>query len=169
MDLVHARISSLSKLNLPRFAGSLQRLCLRQNFVSTLDEEVFHTLTKLVELDLYDNKLKTVGRSLDSLSQLRYVPRYVRRTMNSTCCLQSARSIIQSNKERARCFGSPSVPANCVFRSEQDFENIRTSERYQPDKPGTGWESDTGMPNIAQDISPDSHFLSRKLRIWKRW
>lgn len=71
LDLVHARISSLSNLNLQRFAGSLQKLCLRQNFISALDEVVFHPLTKLTELDLYDNKLKTVGRALDTLSQLK--------------------------------------------------------------------------------------------------
>ncbi|KAG6836822.1 hypothetical protein H0H93_002668 [Arthromyces matolae] len=70
LELVHARIGSLANLRLPRFANHLKRLCLRQNFVSVLDPEVFHLLTNLVELDLYDNKLKTVGDALLKLSNL---------------------------------------------------------------------------------------------------
>jgi protein phosphatase 1 regulatory subunit 7 len=34
---------------------------------------VFHLLTKLEELDLYDNKIKDVGDALDKLSDLSYV------------------------------------------------------------------------------------------------
>lgn len=70
MDLVHSRISSLENLRLGRFADHLHRLCLRQNFISHLDPEVFSLLTKLEELDLYDNKIKTVGDALNAMSKL---------------------------------------------------------------------------------------------------
>ncbi|KAG6886909.1 hypothetical protein C0992_001672 [Termitomyces sp. T32_za158] len=70
LDLVHARIGSLNNLRLPRFANYLKRLCLRQNFVSFLDPEVFSMLTNLEELDLYDNKLKSLGDALLKLSKL---------------------------------------------------------------------------------------------------
>jgi protein phosphatase 1 regulatory subunit 7 len=70
LDLVHSRLFSLDRLRLSRFAAHLQRLCLRQNFISTLDPEVFSLLTNLVELDLYDNKIKHVGAALNNLSAL---------------------------------------------------------------------------------------------------
>ncbi|PPQ67525.1 hypothetical protein CVT25_006066 [Psilocybe cyanescens] len=70
LELVHSKIGSLDGLRLARFAEYLKRLCLRQNFISILDPETFHQLTKLEELDLYDNKLKSVGDSLDKLSHL---------------------------------------------------------------------------------------------------
>ncbi|KAG6865722.1 hypothetical protein C0991_012368 [Blastosporella zonata] len=70
LELVHARIGSLTELRLPRFSNYLKRLCLRQNFVSFLDPEVFGVLTNLEELDLYDNKLKNVGDALLKLSKL---------------------------------------------------------------------------------------------------
>lgn len=67
---MHARLSSLAPLRLQRFAGHLRRLCLRQNAVSFLDPEVFSQLQELDELDLYDNKIKTVGDALNQLSSL---------------------------------------------------------------------------------------------------
>ncbi|KAJ3505604.1 hypothetical protein NLJ89_g7329 [Agrocybe chaxingu] len=67
LELLHSRIGSLAGLRLSRFAGHLKKLCLRQNFISHLDPEVFHQLTKLEELDLYDNKIKGVGEALDNL------------------------------------------------------------------------------------------------------
>lgn len=67
---MHARLSSLAPLRLQRFAGHLKRLCLRQNAVSFLDPDVFRQLQELEELDLYDNKIKTVGEALDELSSL---------------------------------------------------------------------------------------------------
>lgn len=71
LELVHLRIGSLAPLHLSRFADALKKLCLRQNFVSHLDPETFHQLTKLEELDLYDNKLKSVGNALVKLHDLR--------------------------------------------------------------------------------------------------
>ncbi|KAI0033556.1 L domain-like protein [Vararia minispora EC-137] len=70
LDLVHARLSALDALCLERFGPYLRRLCLRQNFIMFLDPNVFHKLTKLEELDLYDNKLKGVGLALDAMSEL---------------------------------------------------------------------------------------------------
>lgn len=70
LELVHSRISSLDELRLARFASHLKRLCLRQNHISVLDAEVFQHLTKLEELDLYDNKIKDPGHALDHLSNL---------------------------------------------------------------------------------------------------
>ncbi|KAF8639416.1 hypothetical protein AX17_001506 [Amanita inopinata Kibby_2008] len=71
LELTHLRIGSLTNLRLPRFARYLKRLCLRQNLISHLDPEGFHTLTLLEELDLYDNKIKHLGNALDKLSNLR--------------------------------------------------------------------------------------------------
>lgn len=70
---MHLRIGTLDNLHLKRFAGHLRKLCLRQNFISHLDSEVFHELTKLEELDMYDNKLKSVEDALVKCSKLRYV------------------------------------------------------------------------------------------------
>ena len=70
LDLVHSRLFSLDRLRLSRFAAHLQRLCLRQNFISTLDPDVFSLLTNLVDLDLYDNKIRHVGDALNNLSAL---------------------------------------------------------------------------------------------------
>jgi len=67
---VHSRISSLENLRLGRFAEHLRKLCLRQNSISFLDPAVFRLLTKLEELDLYDNKIKDVGDALDTLEKL---------------------------------------------------------------------------------------------------
>ena len=71
LELVHARIGSLNGLRLARFAEHLKKLCLRQNFISQLEPETFHQLTKLEELDLYDNKVKNLGEALDKLESLK--------------------------------------------------------------------------------------------------
>ncbi|TFK72913.1 L domain-like protein [Pluteus cervinus] len=70
LDLIHSRIDSIATLHLPRFAPYLKKLCLRQNDISFLDPEVFEVLVNLEELDLYDNKVKHVGRALDKLDKL---------------------------------------------------------------------------------------------------
>ncbi|KAH7930192.1 L domain-like protein [Leucogyrophana mollusca] len=70
LELIHARLSSLTCLRLERFGNYLKKLCLRQNAVSQLDPEVFGVLKKLEELDLYDNKIKTVGEALNELTNL---------------------------------------------------------------------------------------------------
>ncbi|KIJ67066.1 hypothetical protein HYDPIDRAFT_109066 [Hydnomerulius pinastri MD-312] len=70
LELVHSRITKLAPLRLERFAGHLKRLCLRQNAISTLDTDVFQQLTKIEELDLYDNKIKKVGDELINMSSL---------------------------------------------------------------------------------------------------
>ncbi|KAJ2936662.1 hypothetical protein H1R20_g431, partial [Candolleomyces eurysporus] len=68
LDLIHCRLKLLDELHLERFAASLRRLCLRQNAISKLNPETFHQLTKLEEVDFYDNKLKDVGDAFDKLS-----------------------------------------------------------------------------------------------------
>ena len=68
LELVHCRLKALDELHLERFAANLRRLCLRQNAISKLNPETFHQLTKLEEVDFYDNKLKDVGDVFDKLS-----------------------------------------------------------------------------------------------------
>ncbi|KAH7884510.1 hypothetical protein F5I97DRAFT_1890018 [Phlebopus sp. FC_14] len=69
LEVVNQRVKSLESFKLKRFAGHLKRLCLRQNAISALDLGMFEQLTKLEELDLYDNKIKTEGVSNSSTGQ----------------------------------------------------------------------------------------------------
>ena len=66
---MHSRITSCTPLNLPRFSR-LKRICLRQNFIAMLDPNDFNPLQELEELDVYDNKIKSIGHALDTLSKL---------------------------------------------------------------------------------------------------
>ncbi len=61
---------------MPRFT-KLKKLCLRQNYITKLEQEDFAALEALEELDLYDNKLKRVGDALDNLKNLTYVSIHV--------------------------------------------------------------------------------------------
>ena len=72
IELIHARLNSASvdKLGLQRFGGHLKRLCLRQNFITHVNPEVFGALTALEDLDLYDNKIKHVGTAFNNLTKL---------------------------------------------------------------------------------------------------
>jgi protein phosphatase 1 regulatory subunit 7 len=70
---LHSRLTSLKSLRLGRFAEHLTKLGLRQNLVSFLDPDIFSVLTNLEELDLYDNRVKTVGHALNNLSKLKCV------------------------------------------------------------------------------------------------
>ncbi|TBU49846.1 L domain-like protein [Dichomitus squalens] len=72
IELIHSRLNSnsVSKLGLQRFGPHLKRLCLRQNFISHLDPEIFGALTKLEDLDFYDNKIKHVGTALNNMTNL---------------------------------------------------------------------------------------------------
>ncbi|KAJ8066543.1 hypothetical protein OCU04_005599 [Sclerotinia nivalis] len=67
IDLVHARISSIPSLRLSRFS-QVQRLCLRQNTITTI-EELSPLAPTLTELDLYDNLIAHI-RGLDELIHL---------------------------------------------------------------------------------------------------
>ncbi|KAJ8521128.1 hypothetical protein ONZ45_g2171 [Pleurotus djamor] len=71
LELVHLKIASLANLRLPRFGPYIKKLCLRQNIISSLDPEIMASLTELEELDLYDNKIKTVGDSLQKMGKIR--------------------------------------------------------------------------------------------------
>ncbi|OCK82981.1 protein phosphatase 1 regulatory subunit [Lepidopterella palustris CBS 459.81] len=67
INLVHCRISSIPALRLGRFK-KLERLCLRQNQISTV--ELPDTLSStLTELDLYDNAIAHI-KGFDSLTEL---------------------------------------------------------------------------------------------------
>lgn len=70
---MHARIKSTDNLRLSRFAPHLRKLCLRENFLSILDPDVFLLFEKLEELDLYDNQLKSVGDALNKMDKLTFV------------------------------------------------------------------------------------------------
>ncbi|KIO34598.1 hypothetical protein M407DRAFT_240458 [Tulasnella calospora MUT 4182] len=70
INIIHSRITSCTPLGLPRFATGLKRLCLRQNFIQTLETADFGPLKSLEELDLYDNKIKHLGDALNGHDQL---------------------------------------------------------------------------------------------------
>ncbi|KAH9838427.1 L domain-like protein [Rhodofomes roseus] len=70
IELIHSRLNSISRLGLQRFGRHLRKLCLRQNYISQLDPEVIQTLVELEELDMYDNKIKSVDDSLSALKKL---------------------------------------------------------------------------------------------------
>lgn len=70
LNIPHSRISSCTPLGLPRFAAALKRLCLRQNFIQTLETADFGPLKSLEDLDLYDNKIKHLGDALNGHDQL---------------------------------------------------------------------------------------------------
>jgi len=76
LELIHSRMASLDSLRLSRFAPWLKKLCLRQNYITRLDPDIFGLLTKLEDLDLYDNKIKTVGSGIDNLANLSFVSLY---------------------------------------------------------------------------------------------
>jgi protein phosphatase 1 regulatory subunit 7 len=60
LHLQHLKITSemLPQLRFPRFGNHLNRLCLRQNnLTSPLPSEAFEQLEALKELDFYDNRL----------------------------------------------------------------------------------------------------------------
>ncbi|KAF7934456.1 hypothetical protein BELL_0091g00050 [Botrytis elliptica] len=67
IDLVHARISSIPSLRLSRFT-QVQRLCLRQNTISTI-EDLSCLAATLTDLDLYDNLIAHI-RGLEDLINL---------------------------------------------------------------------------------------------------
>lgn len=68
--MIHSRLSTVSNLGLQRFT-KLNKLCLRQNFISSLDAKDFSTLKELEELDFYDNKIKEIGDALNECTKLK--------------------------------------------------------------------------------------------------
>lgn len=67
LELTHLSLKTkdLRHLDLPRFSSHLQSICLRQNLISKLSPQDIGSLSKLTELDLYDNALeKTYGEVL---------------------------------------------------------------------------------------------------------
>ncbi|PWZ00805.1 WD40 repeat-like protein [Testicularia cyperi] len=69
LDLGHLRLTTTKNLGLQRFANSLKRLCLRQNLITKIRSKDVGTLTKLEDLDLYDNSIEKIS-GLDKLTEL---------------------------------------------------------------------------------------------------
>ena len=101
LHLQHLRLSTenLLDLHFPRFGKHLQRLCLRQNnLTSPLPHEAFDGLEALEELDLYDNKLghRVHDKELSGCLNLTYViSRFVDRNDRSDGYSQLSRSFVQ--------------------------------------------------------------------------
>ncbi|KAI0925989.1 hypothetical protein AcW1_008276 [Taiwanofungus camphoratus] len=96
IELIHSRLNSISNLGLPRFAAHLRKLCLRQNYISFLDPDVLGTLENLEELDLYDNKVKTVGDALNPLSKISVLDlsfNLLKRVPDTLACLRSLKTV----------------------------------------------------------------------------
>lgn len=72
IQLLHAKVSSVPALRLPRFAKTLKTLCLRQNAIAELDPAEFSPLTELEDLDIYDNQVKDLGTALEGMLNLKY-------------------------------------------------------------------------------------------------
>jgi protein phosphatase 1 regulatory subunit 7 len=71
IDLARSRLASCAHLGLPRFGEYLKNLCLRGNYITTLENDAFGPLENLEELDLYDNRIKQLGDALDGRQSLR--------------------------------------------------------------------------------------------------
>ncbi|KAG8827992.1 hypothetical protein FRB91_003743 [Serendipita sp. 411] len=71
IDLAKSRLASCAHLGIPRFANHLKNLCLRANYLSSIEPEVFGPLVNLEEIDFYDNRLKALGNALDGKQSLR--------------------------------------------------------------------------------------------------
>lgn len=69
LDLGHLRLTTTKRLGLQRFAPHLKRLCLRQNLLTKIRSKDIGILTKLEDLDLYDNSIEKVS-GLDELTKL---------------------------------------------------------------------------------------------------
>jgi protein phosphatase 1 regulatory subunit 7 len=72
IQLLHAKVSSVPALRLPRFAKTLKTLCLRQNAITELDPAEFSPLTELEDLDIYDNQVRDLGTALEGMPRLKY-------------------------------------------------------------------------------------------------
>jgi Leucine-rich repeat (LRR) protein len=60
----------LRKLDLPRFKDTLEYLSLRQNSISRVTQKDIGALSKLKDLDLYDNQLEKLGQILEGCPEL---------------------------------------------------------------------------------------------------
>ena len=123
LELLHSRISSLGGLRLGRFAATLTKLGLRQNFISFLDPDIFSLLSNLEELDLYDNKVKTVGDALNNLSRLRQaalgLP--VSLIIDRPRFRQVTRSVVQSPQGRSRHFVAFDLTGNGILCTKSNI------------------------------------------------
>lgn len=125
---MHSRIKSLANLRLPRFAAYLKKLCLRQNLISHLDPDIFHQLTLLEELDLYDNRIRHIHASFDKLQGLKYVfyrlidarvyPRHILTIGHLVSKHQGTGFVFQSASRRPRRVGTSPVVGHNILCPE---------------------------------------------------
>lgn len=69
IDLVHLRIRSMEDLELQRFT-KLRSLCLRQNLIESMSEVDVLSPETMVDIDLYDNKIKHISSNIRKLTNL---------------------------------------------------------------------------------------------------
>jgi hypothetical protein len=118
---------------------------LRQNAVSQLDPEVFGLLTKLEELDLYDNKVKTVGDALNHLENLTYVLIF-----SWGCCVadgdvgQRTGLVVQPSTDGSRNARASQVSEDLVPRTEPDIKHNRSRFGGYSDQSRTWWQQNSG-------------------------
>lgn len=125
IDLARARLSSCAHLGIPRFAAHLKNICLRANFLQTLEEDVFGPLDILEELDLYDNRIKALGPALKNKASLRYILYLTLIEFVSHHCgpAQSSRPLIQSPPSCPRRVAGHPCPSSSLLCSEQDHKD----------------------------------------------
>lgn len=70
VDLVHLKILALEDLNLFRFKN-LKRLFLRQNLIESIAELEVLPLENMEEIDLYDNRIKHISKSVNLFPNLK--------------------------------------------------------------------------------------------------
>ncbi|CDO93514.1 unnamed protein product [Kluyveromyces dobzhanskii CBS 2104] len=70
VDLVHLKVLALEDLNLPRFKN-LKRLYLRQNLIESIAELEVLPLDSMEEIDLYDNRIKHISKSVNLFPNLK--------------------------------------------------------------------------------------------------
>lgn len=70
IDLVHLKVQALEDLNLIRFKN-LKRLYLRQNLIESIAELEVLPLEKMEEIDLYDNRIKHISKSVNLFPNLK--------------------------------------------------------------------------------------------------
>lgn len=70
IDLVHLKVQALEHLNLVRFK-KLRKLFLRQNLIDSITELEVLPLDLMEEIDLYDNRIKHISKSVNLLLNLK--------------------------------------------------------------------------------------------------
>ncbi|GMM36938.1 type 1 protein phosphatase-activating protein [Saccharomycopsis crataegensis] len=69
IELIHLKIRSLKDLQLGRFKNA-ESICLRQNLLESVSDVKHYNAEKLVELDLYDNRIDHISSHINELVNL---------------------------------------------------------------------------------------------------